>query len=152
MVLPALVVSPSTPTVTEVEANIISCYSSLNSVASACSGGTALDSDLWLESDMIVHQVLMLDKLVIEKHVQWDDLHNKFQGTCCKHNHQIPLEFTSERELNILCEAIESDEIHLATEAMVAAIGVLSSEPYEYAVRPILFSGTCKKETSEQHV
>jgi hypothetical protein len=28
---------------------------------------------------------------------------------------------------------------------------VLSSEPREYAVRPILFSGTCKKETSEQH-
>ena len=33
----------------------------------------------------------------------------------------------------------------------MAAIGVLSSEPREYAVRPILFSGTCKKETSEQH-
>jgi hypothetical protein len=33
----------------------------------------------------------------------------------------------------------------------VAAIGVLSSEPQEYAVRPILFSGTCKKEMSEQH-
>ncbi|KAH9015472.1 hypothetical protein EDB84DRAFT_1582181, partial [Lactarius hengduanensis] len=150
-VLPALVVSPSTPTVAEVEANIISCYSSLNSVAGACSGGTALDSDLRLESDRIVHQVLMLDELAIEKRVRWDDLHNKFQGTCREHNHQIPLEFTSERELDILCEAIESDEIHLATEATVAAIGVLSSEPREYAVRPILFSGTCKKETSEQH-
>ena len=36
-------------------------------------------------------------------------------------------------------------------KATVAAIGVLSSEPREYAVGPILFSGTCKKETSEQH-
>ena len=33
----------------------------------------------------------------------------------------------------------------------MAAIGVLSSDPREYAVRPILFSGTCKKETGEQH-
>ena len=36
-------------------------------------------------------------------------------------------------------------------KATLAAIDVLSSEPREYAVRPILFSGTCKKETSEQH-
>ncbi|KAH8992268.1 hypothetical protein EDB86DRAFT_2806293 [Lactarius hatsudake] len=134
-VLPALVVSPSAPTVAEVEANIISCYSSLNSVV-----------------DKIVHQVLMLDELAIEKRVRWDDLHNKFQGTCHEHNHRIPLDFTSKRELDILCEAIGNDEIHLATEATVAAIGVLSSEPREYAVWPILFSGTCnKKETSKQH-
>ena len=33
----------------------------------------------------------------------------------------------------------------------MAAIGVLSSEPREYAVRPVMFSGTCKKETSEEH-
>ena len=33
----------------------------------------------------------------------------------------------------------------------MAAIGVLSSEPCEYAVRTIMFSGTCKRETSEEH-
>jgi hypothetical protein len=33
----------------------------------------------------------------------------------------------------------------------VAAIGARSSEPREYAVRPILFSGTGKRETSEKH-
>ncbi|KAF8269917.1 hypothetical protein EI94DRAFT_1798606 [Lactarius quietus] len=93
----------------------------------------------------------MLDELAVEKHVRWDDLHNNFQGTCHKHKHKIPLDFTSERELNILCEAMQNDEVHLATEATVAAIGVLSSDPQEYAVQPILFSGTCKKETSEQH-
>ncbi|KAH9160972.1 hypothetical protein EDB89DRAFT_1862008 [Lactarius sanguifluus] len=154
-VLPALVVSPSAPTVADVEANVISCYSSFRPVSGSCSGGTTLDSDLWQPSDMIkdkiVHQVLMLDELAIEKRVRWDDAHNKFQGTCREHNHQIPLDFTSERELDILCGAIESDEVHLASEAMVAAIGVLSSDPREYAVQPILFSGTCKKETSEQH-
>ena len=28
---------------------------------------------------------------------------------------------------------------------------MLSPDPREYAVRPILFSGTCKKEKSEEH-
>lgn len=113
-VLPALVVSPSTPTVPEVESNIISCCSSFTSVA-GCSGGNVLDSNSQ-PSDKIVHQVLMLDELAVEKRVRWDDLHNKFQGTCREHNHKIPLDFTSENELNILCEAIQSDEVHLATE------------------------------------
>ncbi|KAH9041867.1 hypothetical protein EDB83DRAFT_2524007 [Lactarius deliciosus] len=154
-VLPALVVSPSIPTVAEVEANVILCYSLFRSVSGSFSGGTTLDSDLWQPSDKIkdkiVHQVLMLDELAVEKRVRWDDTHNKFQGMCREHNQQIPLDFTSKRELDILCGAIENDEVHLASEATVAAIGVLSSEPREYAMRPILFSGTCKKETSEQH-
>jgi hypothetical protein len=120
-VLPALVVSPSTPTVAEVEANIISCYSSFDPVSGAFSGRTALDpldSDLW-RPNQIVHQVLMLDELAIEKRARWDDLHNKFQGTCREHNQRIPLDFTSERELDLLCEAIENDEVHLATEVRV---------------------------------
>ena len=115
-VLLALVISPSTPTVADVESNILSCYSSFNSIAGACSGGNAPDSDLWQPSDNIVHQILMLDELAVERRVRWDDLHNKFQGTCREHNHKIPLDFTSERELNILCEAIQNEEVHLATE------------------------------------
>ncbi|KAH9010206.1 hypothetical protein EDB83DRAFT_2322517 [Lactarius deliciosus] len=90
-VLPALVVSPSTPTIADVEANVISCYSSFRSVSGSCSGGLTLDSDLWQPSDRIkdkiMHQVLMLDELTIEKRVRWDDAHNKFQGTCREHNH-----------------------------------------------------------------
>ena len=88
-VLPALIVSPSTLSVADIEANVISCHSSFNSVSRACSGGTACDLDLWQASNMdkIVHQVLMLDKLAIEKCVRWDDSHNKFQGTCHEHNH-----------------------------------------------------------------
>ncbi|KAF8274383.1 hypothetical protein EI94DRAFT_1768655 [Lactarius quietus] len=145
LILPALVISPSTPTVAEVDSNILSCCSSFNSVSGACSGGNAPDSDLWqpLDKTQIMHQVLMLDELAVEKCVHLDDLHNNFQGTCREHNHKIPLDFMSERELNILCEAMQNDEVHLATEVMVAAI--------EYAVWPILFSGTCKKEMSEEH-
>lgn len=116
--LPALIVSPSIPSIAEVESNIVSCSSSFDSVSEACSGGNALDTDLWRPSDKtrIMHQVLMLDELAVEKRVRWDDLHNKFQGTCREHNHKIPLDFSSEKELDILCEAIQNDEVHLATE------------------------------------
>lgn len=111
-VLLALIVSPSTLTVADVEANIMSCYSTFSSISGACSGVTTHESD---KPTKIVHQVLMLDELAIKKHVRWDDLHNKFQGTCHEHNNCIPLDFTSERELDILCEAIANDEVHLAT-------------------------------------
>jgi hypothetical protein len=61
----------------------------------------------------------MLDELAVEKRVQWDDFHNKFQGTCHEHNHRIPLDFTSEKELDLLCGAIENDEVHLAMEVRI---------------------------------
>jgi hypothetical protein len=58
----------------------------------------------------------MLDELAVKKCVCWEDLCNKFQGTCHEHNHQIPLDFTSEKELGICCDAIENDDVHLAME------------------------------------
>lgn len=111
----------------------------------------------------------MLDEIAVEKRIRWDESTNKFQGTCREHNNRIPLDFVSEKELDLLCEALKKDEVHLATEvrilstiipnplltfakATVAAIGILSSDPRMYAACPIMFSGTCKKEKSEEHV
>ena len=39
----------------------------------------------------------------------------------------------------------------LLLKATVATISVLSSKPCEYAVWPVMFSSTCKRETSKQH-
>jgi hypothetical protein len=110
-VLPALVVSPSAPSLADVEANIQSCFSVFSS-----SGAPAVIASSLPTRSTIKHQVLMLDELAIEKRVRWDDSRNKFQGTCREHNHKIPLDFTSERELELLCDALEKDEVHLATE------------------------------------
>jgi hypothetical protein len=62
-ILPALLVSLSTLTITEVEANILSCYLSLDSY----SGGALCDCDLWNQPNKIVHQVIMLDELTVKK-------------------------------------------------------------------------------------
>lgn len=103
-VLPTLVVSSCAPTLTDVETNISSCFSAF---------GT--ERPLSPES-MIIHQVVMLDEIAVEKRVRWDDSTNKFQGICREHNSKVPLDFVSERELDLLCEALEKDDVHLATE------------------------------------
>ena len=141
----SLIVSPSAPTITEIEENITSCYSGVTATSED------LGEDLNFDGPSIVHQVLMLDELAVERRIRWDDSSNKFLGTCREHNHQISLNFTSEKELDILCDAIDNNDIHLASEATVAGIGVLSEIPREYAVRPIMFSGTCKRETGQHH-
>jgi hypothetical protein len=136
-VMPALIVSPSAPTIPEIEENIQSCIS--------CTG----DNASWAST--IQHQVLMLDELAVKQRLHWDDSSNKFLGTCHEHNHQLSVDFTSEKELDILCNAIDNKKVHLASEATVAGIGVLSQIPCEYAVQPIMFSGTCKRETGPHH-
>ncbi|KAH9960237.1 hypothetical protein BGW80DRAFT_1136508, partial [Lactifluus volemus] len=151
-VLHALVVSPSFPTLAEIEANLQSCYAARDSICESHSGpGLGLGLRLGGGTQKIIHEVVMLDELATEKRIRWDDSTNKFLGTCREHNHSIPLDFTSERELDMLCDAIAHDQVHLASEATVAAIGALSPKPREYAALPILLSGTCKAETGKQH-
>ncbi|KAH8993073.1 hypothetical protein EDB86DRAFT_2805800 [Lactarius hatsudake] len=146
-VLRPLIVSPSVPMVSEIEENIKSCHSGLAGVGDNPDSGALAGAS----SGQIVHQVIMLDELAIEQRIRWDDSTNKFLGICREHGHNIPLEFTSERELDILCDAIDDNRVHLACEATVAGIGALSELPREYAVRPVMFSGTCKRETGPHH-
>ena len=161
-VLQPLIVSLSAPTLVEIENNITLCHSGLHSESglAGINNSDNLTNDMDLGSHIIsharsgrqvVHQVLMFDKLAIEQHVRWDDSTNKFLGICCEHSHHIPLKFTSERELDILCDAIGEKKVHLASEATVAGIGALSEIPHEYSVRPIMFAGTCKRETDMHH-
>ena len=158
-VLQPLTVSPAVPTLVEIETNITLCHSGLHpALAGIDSDHPSNNVNSGSHNDFrarpggqVVHQVLMLDELAIEQHVRWDDSTNKFLGICREHSHQIPLEFTSERELDILCDAIDEKKVHLASEATVAGIGALSEIPREYSVRPIMFAGTCKRETGMHH-
>jgi hypothetical protein len=122
-VLHALVVSPSFPTPTEIEANLRSCYAAWGSICESHSGpGLGLRGG----TQTIIHEVIMLDELATEKRVRWDDSTNKFLGTCHEHNHNIPLDFTLEKELDMLCDAIAHDQVHLALEVCSAIILRLS--------------------------
>ena len=79
------------------------------------------------------------------------------------------MEFNSEKEVDLLIDGVDNNEVHLAVEvcgsssivdayfsritvkATVGALGVLSSETRFYSARPILISGSCKRETGIQH-
>jgi hypothetical protein len=50
-----------------------------------------------------------------------------FMGSCREHNHKVPLEFSSERELDLFCDALDNGDIHLASEVsfLVSMIKIL---------------------------
>jgi hypothetical protein len=121
-VIRPLIISPTSPTVAEVEANIVSCSEAFSSVNSNNErvplAPTLARSDLH-HSGATFHQVIMLDELAVEKRPRWDSYTDKFQGTCREHNHKISLSFSTERELTMLCNALDSGEVHLASEVCI---------------------------------
>jgi hypothetical protein len=106
-VIRPLIVSPSAPTIAEVEANILTCYETLPDSVDAT------------QKNVVMHQVVMLDELAIERRIRWDDSTDKFQGSCREHNHKVSLMFSSEKELDLLCNALEYNEVHLASEVSI---------------------------------
>jgi hypothetical protein len=105
-VIRPLTVSPAMPTITEVEANITACLEAVPQHGRV----------------QILHQVLMFDELALEQRPRWNDLTNQFVGTCREHGDKVPLEFNSERELDLFCNAIEDGQIHLASEVQLSSV------------------------------
>ena len=69
----------------------------------------------------IKHQVFVLDKIAVEKWPQWDDQTNMFLSACQEHGHRVPLEFISEKELDIFCDALDNGNIHATCEVCFAS-------------------------------
>ncbi|KAK7037110.1 hypothetical protein R3P38DRAFT_2771124 [Favolaschia claudopus] len=93
----------------------------------------------------------MLDEIAIEGRPRYDDRTNMVVGVCRQHGHKLPLELGTEDDLNVLCKGIKDGKAHLAREATVAALGLLTPHPRLYAARPILFSADCKRESGPEH-
>lgn len=106
-IIPRLLVSPTMPIASEIETNVLSCFESISEI---------------LESQHVVHQVLMLDELKTEERPQLDDETNKIVGPCREHGKNTSLEFNSEKEVELLLEAIEKGEVHLATEVSLVVV------------------------------
>ncbi|KAJ7085187.1 hypothetical protein B0H15DRAFT_988746 [Mycena belliarum] len=128
--------SPGYPTIQEIEANI-----------DACAEGEP-DSD---GHSVVVHRVLMLDEIAVEQRPRWDDKTNKILGACRECCGKVSLELNTEADLQVFFDAVDSGEIHLASEATVAAFGALSRDPRIYSPRPCCISGTDKHEDSTCH-
>ncbi|KAJ7782583.1 hypothetical protein DFH07DRAFT_764716 [Mycena maculata] len=99
---------------------------------------------------LIVHRVLMMDEIAVEQRPRWDDKTNKILGACRECSWKVALDFNTVEDLEVFCNAVENGDIHLASEATVAAFGVLSKDPRVYSPRPCCISGTDKHETGPE--
>ncbi|KAH8991292.1 hypothetical protein EDB92DRAFT_1995091 [Lactarius akahatsu] len=54
-------------------------------------------------------------------------------------------------DAELLFQDMERGDVHLAHEATIGAIGILCSNSRLYSAKPFLVSGSCKKETAEDH-
>ena len=102
-VISPLKVSVGRPMILDAEENILTSLGPLEN----------LDSSSSCE---IKHQVFVLDELAIEKQPRWDDRTNMFLGACQEHGDKVPLEFISEKELDLFCGALDNGDIHAACE------------------------------------
>ncbi|EJD42455.1 hypothetical protein AURDEDRAFT_67609, partial [Auricularia subglabra TFB-10046 SS5] len=91
--------------------------------------------------------VLMFDELKVTDAARWCPTTNKILGFCREHSKGYTMDFATMKEVDLLCDGLNKNDIHLASEATVAAIGKLCGNAREYSARPVLISGTCKKET-----
>ncbi|KAJ7635427.1 hypothetical protein B0H17DRAFT_1217291 [Mycena rosella] len=128
--------SPGMPTITEIEENI---------------DAYTVGEELPVGPPRIVHRVMMLDEIAVEKRARWDDKTNMILGACREHAQNVPLEFCDIEDAKTFFAAVDRKEVHLASEATVVAYGALAREPHMYNPRPVCISGTCKHEKGEQH-
>lgn len=93
--------SPRLPTVEEIEENI-----------DAYTDG----EDVPTGPPRIVHRVVMLDEIAVERRARWDDKTNMILGACREHCADVPLEFGTLDDATHFFKALEKQEVHLATE------------------------------------
>jgi hypothetical protein len=104
--IPQILLSPSFPTHSKIEQNIVACFEGLLNL-------------LEMSGQNATHAVLMFDELAVEKQPRWDDKSNKILSVCHEHGQGTSLEFTSEDNLDVLWEELKSGKIHLAHKVSV---------------------------------
>ncbi|KAF8208013.1 hypothetical protein K438DRAFT_2071565 [Mycena galopus ATCC 62051] len=80
---------------------------------------------------VILHRGLMLDEMATEKPPRWDDKTNNILVAC-----RESVGWPCFPDLEVFFKSLENGNIHLASEAAVAAFGVFSKDPRVYSARP----------------
>ncbi|KAF6745690.1 hypothetical protein DFP72DRAFT_1077229 [Ephemerocybe angulata] len=137
--IPPILLSARQPTVAEVSKNVDMSFDGLEEALEPKNG--AVNN----------HAVLMFDEIATEKRLRWDDNSDLVVGICREHAHKVPLEFRTEKDLVEVFKAVDDDRAHIAGEATVGAVGLLSDNNRTYAARGVLISADCKKEDGKKH-
>jgi hypothetical protein len=112
---------------------------------------------------------LLIDEIATEKRLRYDPKTNRILGVCREHSSEISVTFDSVEVLEELMKALDDGRVHYASEvgavishvkhlltstscqATVAALGFLTPNKRLYSARPVLLSGTCKREDGHRH-
>jgi hypothetical protein len=116
----------------------------------------------------VIQVVFMIDEIVQEKWPRWCNRTNKILGCCREHTKRRCMEFNSVADVEVLLQDVVCGDVHLAhkvslvsclttcepmsfPKATIGAVGLLCSNSRLYCARPFLISGSCKKESAEDH-
>ena len=80
---------------------------------SAILSGGLLDALKALSQDQILHLVLMIDEIALEKRIRWDSRTNKFLGVCREHADKVSTTFETMADAEELVKAIDDGRVHL---------------------------------------
>ncbi|KAH9173746.1 hypothetical protein EDB89DRAFT_1801370, partial [Lactarius sanguifluus] len=134
--IPPLICSPSYPLARDLETNLVAAFDSLSTT---------------LAAQGKYHIVLMFDEIAQETRLRWCDRTNQILGWCREHTKGRCMDFNSIADAELLFQDMVCGNVHLAHEATVGAIGILCNNSRLYSAKPFLISGSCKKETAEDH-
>ncbi|KAH9003694.1 hypothetical protein EDB86DRAFT_2798425 [Lactarius hatsudake] len=134
--IPPLICSPSYPLARDLETNLVAAFDSLSAT---------------LATQGKYHIVLMFDEIAQETRPRWCDRTNQILGWCREHTKGRCMDFNSIADAELLFQDMVCGNVHLAHEATVGAIGILCNNSRFYSAKPFLISGSCKKETAEDH-
>ncbi|TFY81510.1 hypothetical protein EWM64_g2508 [Hericium alpestre] len=130
---PIIVPCASRPKPSDIAQNIVSCTRSIYVPTENIARGFGL----------------MIDGLALNQLARWWKSTNQVVGFCREHSEGLDLAMTDLKSILKVVDAVHGAEpsCHYAREATVAAAGAFGQEGYEPV--PIMVSGTCKSETSE---
>ncbi|TDL20018.1 hypothetical protein BD410DRAFT_899810 [Rickenella mellea] len=130
--------SPGVPTVEELRKNLAICFPPSATTPA--------------RSQVIYGATMMMDEINLQERLRWDPVTDDIIGMCreCTPRHCVT-KFKSIKEADSILECIRDGKVHLATEATVIAVSILTENPHEYNARPFVISGTCKREDVLSH-
>ncbi len=111
--VPMIEASPGIPQLTTIQKNVGSSFAAITEI---------------VQKTRIVHQSVMFDEIKCELRARWNPRTNFILGICREHGERVSLDFKSENEALLLNQALEENQVHLATEVsqMFSDFGLLS--------------------------
>ncbi|KDR81053.1 hypothetical protein GALMADRAFT_91766 [Galerina marginata CBS 339.88] len=132
-----LISSSRFPTAAELIANVLTCFGNNSQDPTS----TIAPATRRITKGM----TMQVNELKIQERLRWDPTSNHILGVCREHTsdreYPLSLEFRAMHQADVLLTGLQSNKVHLATEATVIGASILSVNPNEYTTKAFAISG-----------